>query len=147
MTPKEQRRTIAKLFADHADEWASEWAATSTGRDGRPVEAPEAQAALRDAFAAMLRRAGLDYVTRLPLPVAAAFPGFKDAAPSDPAAAWLAVGLRCFDDAVYVLSFATRDDLAGLSASEVERFGRTRALGQLARETAPPPPETLENSP
>jgi len=137
MTPKEQRRTIAKLFADHADEWASEWAKTSTGRDGRPVEAPEAQSALRDAFGAMLRRAGLDYVTRVPVPVAAAFPGFPDLTPSAPEAAWLAVGLRCADEPFYVLAFATPDDLAGLSAGEVECAGRTRALGQLARETAP----------
>ncbi|WP_134724824.1 hypothetical protein [Paracoccus luteus] len=140
MTAVEQRRFFARLLSNHAEEWAEQWASGSQdGRGGtpEPVAHPAAVSALRRAYAAMLRRGGMDYVERITMEEARAFPGFAEAAPESACAAWLAVGLKDGDLPRFAMFIAAPAAFEGLSEAAVNKEGRAAALWELSKHTKP----------
>lgn len=140
MTPREERRFLARLLADHADEWAEQWASNSQDTHGGELEQVTHEAAvatLRRAYAAMLRKGGLDHVERITMEEARAFPGFALAAPKGACAVWLATGLKDRDLPMFAMFIAAPKALEGLSEAAAEKEGRAAALWELSKLTTP----------
>ncbi|MFC0339779.1 hypothetical protein [Paracoccus niistensis] len=140
MTPLEERRFFARLLADHADEWAEQWASNSQDAHGGGLEQVTHEAAvatLRRAYGAMLRKGGLDHVERITMEEAQAFPGFALAAPEGACAVWLATGLKDRDLPMFAMFIAAPKALEGLSEAAIEKEGRAAALWELSKLTTP----------
>lgn len=140
MTPVEERRFIARLFAEHAEEWAAGWAAESRdSRGGRtePITKPPAVEALRRVYAAVLRRGGQDHVERITMEEAQAFPSFAAVAPEGASDAWLAAGLKNRDLPCFGLFITSAAALGDLNGKSIETRGRMEALAILSRITNP----------